>query len=337
MARTLGFVGWYGRHNAGDEAFKAVHDLLFPDLERRWISRPSEAGDTAETLYVLGGGDVFLDYYLEMIPPEAPFFAYGVGLSSEEQYEQVAQYRDRLLGIWVRNPGDAAALRALGVEAHYTPDIALLLGEQVRARPQHPALAGATRKRLVFCPSGNADQTALQRGDLADHFYMNYFKIAVARALDELAAYYDIVMLPLSHDYKDFDAGFVGQVHGLMKRAGRVIPITEELPPLDVARVIADCQLCISMKFHGLVFAALSGVPFVNIGFTRKTAEFCADLGQPGLAIEPYAFTHEAMRRAVKLAEAETTRQALGEAVAGRVGEAQQAAALFRERVLAAL
>lgn len=337
MARTLGFVGWYGRHNAGDEAFKAVHDLLFPDLPRRWISRPSEAGDPAETLYVLGGGDVFLDYYLDMIPPGAPFFAYGVGLASPRQYEAVAQQRERLRAIWVRNPGDAAALRALGVEAHYTPDIALLLGEQVAARPSHPALATLTRKRLVFCPSGNADQTALQRGDLADHFYMNYFKIAVARALDELSEFYDIVMLPLSHDYKDFDAGFIGQVHGLMRRPGRVTPITEELPPLDVARVIADSQLCISMKFHGLVFAALSGVPFVNIGFTRKTAELCTDLGQPGLAIEPYAFTHEAMRRCVKLAEAEATGQALHEAVGGRIAEAQQAAALFRERVLAEL
>jgi polysaccharide pyruvyl transferase WcaK-like protein len=337
MARTLGFVGWYGRHNAGDEAFKAVHDLLFPDIPRRWISRRSEAGDPAETLYVLGGGDVFLDYYLDMIPEGAPFFAYGVGLASPRQYEAVAQQRERLLGIWVRNPGDAEALRALGVEAHYTPDIALLLGEAVAARPPHPALAGRTRKRLVFCPSGNADQTALQRGDLADHFYMNYFKIALARALDELSEFYDIVMLPLSHDYKDFDAGFVGQVHGLMKRPGRVIPITEELPPLDVARVIADCQLCVSMKFHGLVFAALAGVPFVNIGFTRKTAEFCADLGQPGLAIEPYAFTHDAMRRAVKLAEAPATAEALREAVAGRVAEAQQAAAQFREQVLAAL
>jgi polysaccharide pyruvyl transferase WcaK-like protein len=142
---------------------------------------------------------------------------------------------------------------------------------------------------------------------------------------------YDIVMLPLSHDYKDFDAGFIGQVHGLMKRPGRVTPTAEELPPLDVARVIADSELCLSMKLHGLVCAALAGVPFVNIGFTRKTTELCAEQGQPGLAIEPYAFTREAMRRCVKLAEAEATGQA------GRVGEAQQAAALFRERVLAAL
>lgn len=337
MTRSLAFVGWYGRRNAGDEAFKEVHEVLFPGVPKRWIADVQDAGDPDGQVYMLGAGDVFLKYYLDMIPQQAKFFAYGIGLGSAEQYASVVAAKDRLLGIWLRNPADVEALRAQGVDAHYTPDLALLLGDVVQARPQHPVVQRCSRKRLVFCPSGNADQTALQRGDLADHFYYNYLKFALARTLDELVEYYDVVMLPLSHDYKDLDLGFIGQVHGLMRRPGNVHPVAEELPPLDVARLISDCQLCLSMKFHGLVFAALAAVPFVNIGLTRKTAMLCEDLGQPRLSIAPYTFTQAGVLAAVKTAEAPETRTALQVAVAAQVAQAQQAAQEFRARVLATL
>lgn len=337
MTRTLTFVGWYGRRNAGDEAFREVHEALFPGTPKRWISTAAEAGDPSEQVYVLGGGDVFLDYYIEMIPAGAKFFAYGIGLGGPEQVESVLARRDRLQGIWLRNPEDVATLRAAGLEAHYTPDIAFLLGDAVRARPQHPTVAASERKRLVFCPSGNADQTALQRQDIGDFFYQGYLKVALARQLDELSKFYDILMLPLSHDYKDMDLGFIGQVHGLMKRPDAAKVIAEELPPLDVARLIADCELCVTMKFHGLVFAALSGVPFVNIGLTRKTQMFCADLGVPELAIQPYTLNDANMLAAVKRAEAPQTAVQIKEKVAALVEEARAASGTFREKVLAAL
>lgn len=340
MARGLTFVGWYGRRNAGDEAFRHVHEALFPGVPKRWICDARDAGDPADHVYVLGGGDVFLPFYLDMIPPGAPFFAYGVGLGSAEQYATVLGQKDRLHGLWVRNAEDVEALRMQGVAAEYTPDLALLLGDAVRTRTPHPATSPpgpAARKRLAFCPSGNADQTALQRGDVADLMYNGYLKVALARALDELAAYYDIVMLPLSHDYKDMDLAFIGQVHGLMRRGDRATPVTEELDPLDVAAAIGACRLCVSMKFHGLVFAALSGVPFVNVGLTRKTVMFCASLGQEGLSIPPYTFTQGQLMAAVKVAEAPETSTAIRTAVAEKVEQARAAADSFRARVLKAL
>jgi polysaccharide pyruvyl transferase WcaK-like protein len=275
-----------------------------------------------------------------MIPPGAPFFAYGVGLGSPEQYATVLEQRDRLRGLWVRNAEDVEALRAQGVPAEHTPDLALLLGDAVRARPAHPAVpppGPGARKRLAFCPSGNADQTALQRGDVADLMYNGYLKVALARALDELAAYYDVLMLPLSHDYKDMDLAFIGQVHGLMRCGDRATPVTEELDPLDAAAAIGACRLCVSMKLHGLVFAALSGVPFVNVGLTRKTVLLCESLGQGGLSIPPYTFTQGRLMAAVKAAEAPETAPAIRGAVAGQVARAQAAADAFRARVLEAL
>jgi polysaccharide pyruvyl transferase WcaK-like protein len=337
MTRTLTFVGWYGRRNAGDEAFREVHEALFPGVPKRWISTAGEAGDPAEQVYVLGGGDVFLDYYIDMIPAGAKFFAYGIGLGGPEQVQGVLARRDRLHGIWLRNPADVATLRDAGLDAHLTPDIALLLGDAVKARPRHPFIAASKRKRLVFCPSGNADQTALQRSDLGDFFYQGYLKVALARQLDELSKFYDIVMLPLSFDYKDMDLGYIGQVHGLMKRAEAAKVVAEELPPLDVARLVADCELCVSMKFHGLVFAALSGVPFVNIGLTRKTQMFCGDLGLPELSIQPYTLNDANMLTAVKRAEAPETLARLKAKVASLVEEARAAADSFRKAVLAEL
>src|SRR3712207_6177615 len=117
MSRCLTFLGWYGKHNAGDEAFKVVHEQLFPEVPKRWVTDAREAGDAANNLYVLGGGDVFLKYYIDTLPQEAKFFAYGVGLASDEQYGSVMAQKERLLGIWLRNPVDVAALKAQGAEA----------------------------------------------------------------------------------------------------------------------------------------------------------------------------------------------------------------------------
>lgn len=334
MGRRINFVGWYGRGNCGDEAFKAVHEQLFPDCEINWFVEvpPDEA--RLDATWVLGGGDVFLDYYIRQIPAEAPFFVYGVGLGSPDQIEHIAALRHRIKGIWLRNARDVEMLREVGVDARYSPDIVFQLADAARNRPLPPDVLGKDRKTAVIIPSNNAAQSATRRGDLGDFFYFNYMKIKMGAWMDDLAQYYDLVFLPFSFDENDIDLHFIAEVVGHMKRTSRVQIIKRQLDPLDAARVVADAQLVMSMKFHGLIFAMMMGRPFVNIGLTRKTQLLCEDNGFPQLSIPPYTITHDTLMSAVKQAENPDLLVRLRENAAALSSHAMQEGLLFRDAVL---
>lgn len=335
MGRKINFVGWYGRGNCGDEAFKAVHAQLFPDCEINWIcGGPQQPDDGA--VWVLGGGDVFLDYYINQIPPNVPFFVYGVGLGSPDQRNHMVALKDRLLGVWLRNAADVEALNAEGVPARYTPDIVFQLAEAVRDRPLPPDIEERPKKSLVFIPSNNAAQTALREDRLANFFYYSYMKLKLGECLDEIAKYYEIVMLPFSFDINDMDMGFIMDVRGRMKRHDRVQVIQRELDPLDAGRVIAQADLVLSMKFHGLIFALMNGIPVVNIGLTRKTQLLCEDNGIGGVSVQPFSLSMPTLMAALKHAERSDTRAIVAERAATLTGHAKEEGSLFREAVLAA-
>jgi len=337
---TIRFVGWYNRGNCGDEAFRNVHRQLFPDHDLQWITDVDAAdpGAAPGDVHVLGGGDVFLPYYLRSIPEESKFFVYGVGLGSPEQRQAVVAQRHRLLGVWLRNQEDVDALREQGVDARFTPDIVFNLGEQVeRLAPQQAAWLGKSRKSMALILSNTATQDAYRTGNMAEFFYAQYMRLTLSKIMDELAKYYDLYGIPFSADRNDFDLGYLYDVVTGMRQQGAVRILDQPMDPPVVGAVLANMDLVVSMKFHGLVFAAAAGVPFVNIGLTRKTQLICSQLGLSSLAVEPYALTHATMMAAVKRAEDAESRTALIAARDRMCDLAQAEAAKFVAQVKSAL
>ncbi|KAA2211410.1 polysaccharide pyruvyl transferase family protein [Teichococcus oryzae] len=339
MAR-IKFVGWYGRGNCGDEAFRDVHRLLFPGHDIEWVT-DLEADSAAEddgSVHVLGGGDVFLPYYLRSIPANRKFFVYGVGLGSDEQRAAVVEQRDRLLGVWLRNQEDVDALRAEGIDAHFTPDIVFNLAPEIARRiPAQAARLGKIRKSVALIVSNTATQDSYRTGNLSEFFYAQYMRLNLAKLFSELAKYYDVYGIPFSSDRNDFDLGYLYDVVTNVSRQESVRILDEPMEPLEVGAVLANMDLVVSMKFHGLVFAAAAGVPFVNIGLTRKTKLICTQLGLEDLSVTPYSLTVESALAAIKVAEDEAVQRRLA-AAQGQVCElARKEASRFVAEVEAAL
>lgn len=329
----LVFVGWYGRGNSGDEAFKEVHELLFPGVPKTWLC-DEEFTPAPDDVYVLGGGDVFLDYYICRLPKDAPFFAYGVGLTSPEWKDKVLEYGDRLQGIWLRNREDAEYLKAKGLNAHYTPDITFQLKEKIAAEPDPmPDWPAPGEKLLVVMPSNNAQQDAARSGKFAEYFYQEYMKFSLAAQLDELAKYYSVLLLPLSFDSNDMDVLYCHEIASMMRHRLKVRIAEEQLPPLKTARLVGKASLVLSMKFHGLMYATMGGVPFVNIGLTRKTEMYCLENGFADFSLRPYSFAHDPLMETVKRAEKPETRAYIENRAAELSGEAARQGAAFRENV----
>jgi polysaccharide pyruvyl transferase CsaB len=61
---------------------------------------------------------------------------------------------------------------------------------------------------------------------------------------------------------------------------GRVVPVSN---PRDLLGIVGAMDVVLTVRLHGLVFAALQGVPAVAVGYDPKVAAFAAELGLPGV------------------------------------------------------
>jgi polysaccharide pyruvyl transferase WcaK-like protein len=334
------FVGWYRRGNCGDEAFRDVHRLLFGGQDIEWITDADAelAPDNDDSVYVLGGGDVFLPYYLRSIPANRKFFIYGVGLGSTEQRAAVVEQRHRILGAWLRNQEDVDELRAEGIEARFTPDIVFNLAPEIsqRASAQAEQLQKG-RKSVALIVSNTATQDSYRSGNMAEFFYAQYMRLILAKIFSELTKYYDVFCIPFSSDRNDFDLGYLYDIVTNMSRQETVRILDRPMEPLEIGAIVANMDMVVSMKFHGLVFAAAAGVPFVNIGLTRKTKLICSQLGLEDLSLPPYSLTVDSVLAAVKVAESSSLRSRLNAAREHARKLAAKEATLFVSKVQAAL
>ena len=55
--------------------------------------------------------------------------------------------------------------------------------------------------------------------------------------------------------------------------------------PDALCRQFTDLDVIVGMRFHGLVMAALLGLPFVGVGRDSKLSDFCLDAGMPFLSL----------------------------------------------------
>lgn len=297
------FVGWYGRQNGGDEAFKDVHRLIFPDQPLEWVDDRVAPDPKVERQWVLGGGDVINEFYIKRIPDEAPFVIYGCGIGGEAEFAVMERHAHRIKAAWVRNAKDAERLREMGINARFTPDIVFQLKRwAIDQKPADPA-GPVNRKRLVVFPSANAAQAASRTGDLRNYLYYEFFKRELALVCDFLADYYDIVFYPLSTNVNDNDRLFAEEVASHMKEKRRAIVMPGEDPIPEVIELVRNAELVLSMKFHGNIFSVLAETAFVNIGLSRKTQYLCLDNGLPELSIAPYQFSFDSLVRSVRAAE----------------------------------
>ena len=307
---TIYFVGWYGKRNSGDEAFKLVHKKLFPDMDVRWISDEPVPNQEPGDVIVLGGGDVARSFYTQHIPKNSRFYVYGVGIDGDDDFECLVSCADRIIEAWIRHEPDVDRLRECGVNAHYTPDIVFQLRDQVPAI--EPDIVDG-RKRMVCFFSNNLVQHSLFSNNLDGIVCSLQLKRQIADALDGISHAYRFDFIPMSFDFNDFDLSFCCDIFSMMNERESINIVEQELSFAQVLRYVRSANVVFSMKLHGLVYSCLSGVPFINIGHSRKTHIFCEELGMTEVSMPKFHFEYNRFLNALAYAEQAKTRTRVDE------------------------
>lgn len=298
-------IGWYGKANCGDDAFKNAFHALYPDDNFHFDGGANMLDVAPGTRVILGGGDVIKSYYLDRIPDDQPFSVIGCGLGYTSEIDLLAGRKVDV--ALLRNRADAELARDRGINAVYAPDICFAIPQQA-PRP----LPDSTKpKRIGVILSGHAE-SGIDQTEIREAAYFEYFKWELARFLDEICQYYEIHWISFSADIDHYDEA---AHYSTRKKMGRRVnqhfwPYQPERP-LDQIAILAGMDAVLTMKFHGAIFAMLHGVPFVSIGQTRKLTQLCDEAGLSDLCVKPFQFTYDTALAALKNAEREGTRERL--------------------------
>lgn len=304
MSRVL-ISGYYGFGNAGDEAILAglIRSLreLDPVIKITVVSgtaaetrrlhdvaavsrnqpRAIWAAVGAADLVLLGGGSLLQDvtgfksipYYLGIIlmglvrGKATMFCAHGVGpIHGTLGRVLVRLIGNRVDAITVRDPESAAVLRRLGVRR---PSLAITADAALSLPPGEPDRGRATLAALGAPPEAPVIGVSVRA-------WRNGALPALAQALDRLTDDLgaQILFIPMQPG-QDLDV--IRHVQGHMQASALLLP-----EPYDYERlldVVAACNLVIGVRYHALVFAAMSGVPLVGLTYDPKNDNFLRSIG----------------------------------------------------------
>jgi polysaccharide pyruvyl transferase WcaK-like protein len=302
---NIPILGWYDQKNVGDEAFKDVFRAAIRHVDSSMTVsfhtpfNPLKSPPPDKV--ILGGGDVVRPFYLQKIPAQVKIFPLGVGLGYESELELL---KDASVPFALfRNLADAEIAQSNGISAEYCPDLTFFLDQ-----PEPLSIPFKDGKTLGVLLSDEISPT-FERRENSEYLYYEFFKWELAAVLDVLSEFYNICFIAFSAVDSINDHKVSLDIFRRMSARDRVSFITDPLSMPQALWVIKQCELVISMKFHGIMFAVNQGVPFINIAETRKTQQFCVENELEPLSIPRYSLERERFLKVVKVAEEEQTRQ----------------------------
>ena len=283
----VGYVGFIGRGNLGDDVILELYRRWCPGINFRHLPEPLtprilgslrrlNPGQVIGAA-LIGGGTIIgqasfrpLVENLLKVFPDVPIFAIGVGVEDQRSLHSpnnegdLARWEpllERFKAISVRGPLSRATLETVGIRAPVVGDTALL----------------AANYRPKVC---------IQRKLLGMNIdYTPYPATEGAREVVQILM--DLAKVREASDWRIrcflFNQGERARIGGTLERLARQhrIELVSDRIGLDrlLAR-IAECSVFVGHRLHSVVLATAMGVPTVAVEYLPKCRDFQASLGR---------------------------------------------------------
>ncbi|MGW1028012.1 polysaccharide pyruvyl transferase family protein [Streptomyces sp. NPDC002577] len=314
-APAIGVLGSYGGINIGDESIlTCVLGCLRacrPDARLVVFSRNPEhtrahhgAADAVTCwegisqqqmrqslsgldLLVLGGGGVLYDSearrYLRLVSAAQDLgvrtFAYAVGAGPLREPDDRKAVRTALAGmddVVVRDDESRLVLEEAGVQRDIavTADPAMMLA---------PAEFSERMLRYEGIPDGArlVAMSVREPGRAAEHLDVSDYHALLADVADFLVRRLEAHVVFMPMERQDVRHAHAVLSHMTAPDQGRILH--GEYSPPQFLGFMRHVDLAVGMRLHFLIFAALSGVPFLPLPYAGKVFDFARRLGAPAL------------------------------------------------------
>lgn len=306
----IGIFGSYGGMNLGDEAIlqsiiNGVRNNIEAEItvfthdpddtsRRHKIERTVEVRNLGRKeimpeverldLLIIGGGGILYDAAARIYLREAfiahdmgiPYMFYGIGagpLRDPAVQEQVQKGLDTASVVTVRDRPSFRTLEDAGVkrEMIITADPALLLAPEPLVAdvllhegitPQRKLVGMSVREPGVAAP------------DIREEHYHQLFADTADYLIDRYSC--DVVFVPMEQKYD------LHQAHSVIARMvwpNHASILQGDYSPGQIMTVMKKFEFVVGMRLHFLIFAALQGIPFVALPYSKKVLGFIQELG----------------------------------------------------------
>ena len=302
QSARVGYVGWIGRGNLGDDLLLELYRRSCPEIHFRYLSeeltpRILRALDRLNpsrvvSATVIGGGTIIgqalfrpLVEGLLKVYPEAPVSAIGVGVEDEgfphssDNHGELANWKpllERFRAIGVRGPMSQAALRDLGIDAPIVGDTGLIAASYRPGVEVRPRLLGMNISHTPY-PGVHGLQEAVRiLTDFLSARVESGWRVRLFVFGESEHIHLRSHLNPL-----------IGQ-KGVEIIDGRI----------DLTRLlarIAECQVFVGHRLHSVVLATAMGVPSVSIEYLPKCRDFQASVGRERFALPMSELSIEAL------------------------------------------
>ena len=256
-AKKVLVLGWYDQGNLGDESFKQSFRLLWPELDFTFSNFvPSD--QSAFSGCFIGGGN-FLDGNfpgLGLLRLPTAFVGVGVGGVVSPQFADVLV---RAKAIVVR---DHTSVRNLPPEVD--PASVVAASDLFFARPASsvPTWSGPMSNKVVVLLSAHF----MARAGAPDWFSKGWtnFSRNLATVLDILVERgASVSFLPMSVNRAHSDVHAASETISQMLHGHKVRSVDSFLTEQEILQEVSESSLTLSLRLHGMIFAASTGCPFV--------------------------------------------------------------------------
>lgn len=314
MRPTIGILGSYGGLNIGDEAIltciverlrsarpaaelvvfsrRPEHTVKRHQVDRvvpwRGVSREHVLPDIERLdLLVLGGGGILYDgearHYMRAVISAQQRgiatmgFATGAGpLTDPEDYALVRDGLEGMTAFTVRDEETKLVLE----------DIGLTRPVEVAADPAMLLPSGTFTSEMLLregMPEHNhlVGMSVREPGRAATNLDVDGYLALLAEVADFMVHRLDahILFVPMERD--DIRRSHAVLSHMVAPDRGRIL--NGDYDPGQILGLMRHLDFVVGMRLHVLIFAAISGVPFLPLPYAGKVFDFARAVGAPAL------------------------------------------------------
>lgn len=305
----LGYIGWLGKENLGDEAmFVAArrcypnHAMVHMDLPamETALARLGLSGRAYFDGVILGGGTLISPYWTPSVrlPQQwnVPVWSLGTGVGSsgfeEAQEVDLGPWKEllpRFKAMGLRGPRSLARARALGAgDAAVIGDLALSFALD---RPEPPADAPRFMVNVAL-PAG--ERYAAETVE-----WQNELQRAVIRLVRQ--GWEPVGVAMHTND--------VAPLEQLLRACGRPVMVHRPATVDAFFQLVRPCRMTLAVRLHGAILSACAGVPPLMIGYRDKCLDFMESVGLEEWHIDPLSGAGEIAARVQDLTLASAERR----------------------------
>ena len=292
---VIGYVGWLGHGNFGDEILlecikELMHPIGFVELFEPQDATPDffyairewHSGKSVLAAIFIGGGTLINEaVFLRIIEPAiatgAPLYVFGSGAKDRSsdhapgcdfdaltnRYVQILQ---KAKAVYVRGPHSARMLESSGVSN------VSIIGDPGLSLPAK-YLCEREQRNLSFCVGISIGSWDKPKGD--QH---RILEIVTELAKCLLASGFELRILNM----QEID---IPVATALAERAG--IDLETANNPnnvLETFQAIRQCDIVIGQRLHSVVVAAAMGIPCISLAYATKCKDFMASIKRENLS-----------------------------------------------------